>query len=162
MPNTIIRGKKIEHLWSVLSASSSVDQQTNSLSIFNVVEEITITSIPQIAENRSPKDGSPQKFSIPLNLTITSLWQRNDDVNEGDMSVDARIRFTDPKGEMVNQNPLPLSFKKGFKRLRAITMINAITFTTPGEYRFVIEASTNKGFEEVCSIPLQIKIQAKI
>ncbi|HEY0220742.1 MAG TPA: hypothetical protein VGC58_00795, partial [Candidatus Paceibacterota bacterium] len=156
MPNTIIKNKKIEHLWSVLSGSSSVDQNSNSLSIFNVVEEITINTVPQIAGNNPVGKNSPLGiFSLPINLTITSLWQRNDDdKNREDLKVEGILEFLDPKGKILITNPVILDFKKEFKRLRAITVINGISFTTQGEYRFVLKTNSEKkgDAEEITSI----------
>lgn len=164
MPNTFVKNKKIEHLWSILSASSSVDQQTNSLSIFNVVEEINITIPPTEKINNSNETVLSQTLSVPLNLTITSFWQRNDDEKDReDISVDARVEFIDPEGKVIHQNPIVLNFKKEFKRLRTITIINAINFTDKGQYRFSIKAFADKKgiFEEVSSIPVDIKIEKK-
>jgi len=74
--------KKIEHIWSVLCSNSSVDIDTNSLSIFNVVEQLNIQSIPKVVSlhnnNSSPKEAGQESSVIPVTFEIVSLFQRQD------------------------------------------------------------------------------------
>jgi hypothetical protein len=56
----------IKHLWSILAEKTSVDQQTNNLSILGVLEELTLQAPDEI------------KFpvTLPVRHTIVSFWQK--------------------------------------------------------------------------------------
>ena len=157
--------KKIEHIWSVLCSNSSVDIDTNSLSIFNVVEQLNIQSIPKVVSlhnnNSSPKEAGQESSVIPVTFEIVSLFQRQDP--EADKLLnDAILALIDPRGKILKENNFQIVFPKGSKRLRFRTKLGGMPITISGEYRFILKVKTGKDFHEMSRLPLDVKIAAKI
>lgn len=157
---------KIEHIWSALCQTSLIDTDTNNISLINIVEQLTVSSIPQIAPTtkdglRVQEKGNFESHNIPVTLEITSFFQRHD-LSAGELKSDAMLTLLDPKGKILKENPFQIIFPSGAKRLRFRTKLNGMPITVPGEYRFILKIEEGKDFSEVSSLPLDIKIEAKI
>lgn len=138
------------HIWSILCQSSSVDRETNRLSLLNILEEISIK-----------KDkASEGKFFLPLEFEIVSFLERLDDNRKGDIIQEAEMGITDPSGGVLLKRPFELLFRKGFKRLRNRLKMNGLIITTAGIYTFFIRVRGHKGgaFQVIAEIPLAVKI----
>ncbi len=105
-------------LHSICSELISLDRITNNISIFNVLEDITSKSFP---------------FVFPR-FFITSSWQRKSD--EKNIEFEARIKFTNPKKELIKNITSKWQFTK--PRHRHIALFLNIKFDIPGTYNFEI------------------------
>lgn len=157
---------KIEHIWSVLCQTSLIDIDTNNLSLLNIVEQLTVSSVPQITPTvkdglKVQKKGGVESHNIPVSLEITSFFQRRD-LGTGELKSDAMLTLLDPKGKILKENMFQIVFPNGSKRLRFRAKLNGIPITTPGEYRFLLKIKDGKNFREVSSLPVDIKIEVKI
>ncbi|HAT68128.1 MAG: hypothetical protein A2481_00560 [Candidatus Yonathbacteria bacterium RIFOXYC2_FULL_47_9] len=150
---------KIEHLWSVLCETALIDNETNNISLLNIVEQLSISSVPQVAP--VSKEGTTEISTIPIKFEIVSFFQRRG-VNTSNLEVDATLTFLDPKNKIIKDGQFKILFPKGMKRLRFRTKMNGLPVTTPGEYRFLLKIKEGKDFHEISSLPVDIKIEAKI
>jgi len=143
----------MKNIWSIICEKSSIDAQTNLLSLFNCIEEIQLT----IDKDKMPKS---DKLVIPFNLQLISFWTIEDGTK--DNSVEIKIDLIDPKGKVLNEFPVTLKAKKGEKRLRSITNIQGVQITEGGRYCYRILQKKGAKFEVASETPLDINLSFKI
>ncbi len=137
----------IKHIWSILAQSSSIDNDTNDLSIFNILNNLVV-----FAEAGS-------EINLPIKFEIVSLWERSED--EVPEHANSRIMFIDPNGssKLMFKNTLEIS-KTHFLRTRV--RFPGMTLFHPGRYRIKIELkeAENKRWKKVCEIPFLVSFNA--
>lgn len=141
----------IKHIWSVLCQKSSVDQQSNNVSLFDVFEalEVGINPAANIKTSNNPE------LNIPIQYQIVSLWTIADAKNNGG---EVRITLISPDGEekiLVNSE---LKFPTGKRRMRSINQIQGLPVNKSGDYHFVVELKQEKEFQKVADLPLEVKL----
>ena len=52
-----MKNQKIKVLWAMICNLSSTDQQTNTASLYNVIEEITVTPSGEVTPEKAFKSG---------------------------------------------------------------------------------------------------------
>jgi hypothetical protein len=101
----------------VVSESVSVDQQTNRLSLFNVIEQVASTKFPSV---------------LPAAVAV-SMWMADagDDVRD----FQCTLRFTLPNGK---QHEFASNFKFRARRHRVIQRVEGFPLNEPGMLRFEV------------------------
>lgn len=150
-----IKNNKIEHLWTILAGSSSVDNETNSFSIFNILEEVTIQANGQ---NMDPNE----KKNISIPFEIISMWKREDIENKEEITSEVKVSLFDPKGIVVQEMGYKMEMKSQHQRMRMRVKANAITVTKQGEYYFSVKIKDGSLLKEVAKIPLIVKMSTPI
>lgn len=143
----------MKNVWSIICEKSSIDSQTNVLSLFNCIEEMNI----EIDKTKMPQG---DKIVIPVNFQLISLWRVDDSTKENTM--DVKMEFVDPSGQVLNESLNTLVTKKGEKRLRSIINIQGLQITDSGVYYYKILEKKGNKFEVVSSTPLDINVSYKI
>lgn len=145
---------KIEHLWTLLCGSSAVDNETNSLSLFNIIEEITIQTTPGQSMNLNDKKG------IHLPFEIISCILRTQELDGKNIFVDMKIDFLDPDSQILQTTNSKVEIKSQHSRLRVRIKANGVTVTKPGVYNLVVnmKESNEKQLQEVARVPLVVKM----
>lgn len=143
--------KKIQHLMTTICQSSAVDTDTNSLSLFNIIEEINVNLKPLNNQLIDQKE----KKSIPFPFELVSVWTK---LIDGDVSSEIKFSLIDPLGEVIQEIPHNLEIKSTHQRMRIRIKVNGIVVTKPGQYFYLVELKSKNGFTEVSKIPLTIKI----
>lgn len=139
----------IKNNWTILAQSSAVDQTKNSLSIFDIVEEITIQIGGQL----------PDQFVFPVNMMLVSLWERDKMGESADLKL--RIRLKDPKDEILFNNEASLHMDPHHKRSRLLVQLQGMPVRGEGTYLYEIvsmEPEKTGGKELVASVSVQVKI----
>jgi hypothetical protein len=135
----------IHHVWSALCQNASIDIQTNSVSLFNVLEGITL--IGSISE---------EKRGI-IRLELVSLWNReSEDIPCKGLF---RMHFIDPKGKDSEPFSLEINLMESFFHRTRISIPNmAIAYA--GQYNCIIEYQDQgeNEWHQVAKIPLIITI----
>lgn len=151
------KNTKIEHVWSIVCASSSVDTKTNSLSLFNVIEEITITLSPdQVVSFEEDKNGK----LLPFSHELVSIWKKTAGFI-GEVSGEIKIKLINPENKILGEFSPPSSvvIPKDKERVRTMINFSNLKIDSAGEYRLAIElAETGNKFKEVFSLPIGVKI----
>ncbi len=142
----------MKNVWSIICNNSSIDSQTNLLSLFNCIEEMKL----EIDKSKMPKS---DKIIIPVNLQLISFWTIDDFLKEN--TSDIKLELIDPTGKILNEFFNTLKSKKGDKRLRSITNIQGIQITESGRYFYRILQKKKNKFEMVSETPLDIDISFK-
>lgn len=139
----------IDHYWTVLCSNSAIDKDSNNISLFNIVERITIYGEPP----QGNKVGA-----VPIPHTIVTLWGRSDieqpergttrfviEYQQGDDT-----KSTDPHEIGIDLTEHP--------RFRTRATLNALPVL--GEGRHWIRVFLNQNDEDewvrVASIPYEI------
>lgn len=139
----------MKNIWSVIFNRAVVDENTNSMSLFDCVEEITVNF------SKPEEISAPQK-NIPINFTIISLWSDND-VSK-DRKFEYLLEIIDPQGKKINEFTNFPIIEKGKKRLRTIVQMNGMGVTSEGEYTLVVKYKKDSDkFVIASKIPLDIK-----
>lgn len=142
---------EIKHIWSVLCSNSSIDQTTNNVSLFNVIEQIELTKKSGSEFNEDVEKG------IGINLELITLWQKTG----RQTSFEHFVEFVDPIGKVLNEIKFPFNFPEKVKRFRANLKIQGLKITKGGEYNFRIsvkEESQTK-FTKIHELPLLIEVK---
>src|SRR6266496_2777341 len=80
----------IEHAWSVLCSKSTIDAETNNISLIEVLEQISIATGPPAAGTEG---------LIPLRVELVTLWMRAQPDQPGHGR--GRVSFVRPSGTMT-------------------------------------------------------------
>ncbi|MDO8570675.1 MAG: hypothetical protein Q7R97_03775 [Candidatus Daviesbacteria bacterium] len=141
----------INHIWSVLCQKSSVDQQSNNVSLFDVFEALEVGINP----DTNIKISDNPEFNIPVQYQVVSLWTCTDNKkSEGQI----RITLVNPEGKeriLVNSD---LKFLIGKKRMRSINQIQGLPVNISGDYHFIVELKQEEKFQKVADLPLEVKL----
>lgn len=152
-----IISKRIKHHWTILCGSSSVDQQTNNLSLFNLIEQLTL-NIKREDWEKAMSEGK-KGFLARTQLEIITLWEKGE--LEDEISAEAEIRLIDPKGDVLHKQPYKFNFTDKIKRHRERLTWNGMKLTQAGIYTFSIniKPSGSDEFEEVETVKLLVNIK---
>lgn len=144
----------IRHIWSVLCQKSSIDKDSNSLTLTDVLQQITIDRA-QLEQMR--KRQAKDKIAIPVPFELVTIWDRKD---TGERNITGRTRVIDPTGKILLEQVHKLKFEKDKKGLRFRVRMLGMPITNAGEYVFTVEIREegHKDFEERGRIPLTIKM----
>jgi hypothetical protein len=152
--------KYIKHIWSILCQSSVTDALTNTMSLFNAVEQFTVTITPpkDPTELKKFEEDSKKIFAVQTSLEIVTLWQKL--VEKKNIDGDVEVELVDPKGAVLMKTNYSLHFPEDKKRMRYRMAITAIKVTVSGEYTFKIKLREPEqtAFVEVVDIPLDVII----
>jgi hypothetical protein len=139
----------IQHIWTVPCRVGIVDQNTNNVSLIDVLEEITVSELPM-----QPGVIPAQMPSI---LDVVSLWGReNPDQPEAGWG---RLSLISPQGESLVQQPGEVDLRQ-FRRVRAFNKFIGLPLRGPGRYYFHVERRPDEAaeWELVARVPLDITI----
>lgn len=152
--------KYIKHIWSILCQSSVTDAVTNTMSLFNTVEQFTVTITPpkDPIELKKFEENSKKMLSVQTQFEIVTLWQKL--VEGKNMDGDVEMEFLDPRGVSLMKKTYSLHIPEDKKRMRYRVGITGIHVTVSGEYTFRIRLREPEqtGFVEVVAIPLEVII----
>lgn len=133
-------------LWAVLCKDTSIDGKSNSISLFNVVEQLNIAPIDVPVGERG---------MVPIPVCFVILWRR--DAYDTPERREGRLRIVSPEGtELVSQ---AFQMDLGERpRLRNIIHLNGLPLLANqlGDYRFVIEVLDGDRWGVVHEFPLQV------
>src|ERR1035437_9825845 len=94
--------KIIKPVWALVCASSSIDQRTNTVSVFNVLEEVTVG-----INGPTPANVFKSGVVIPMPLEFIALFVRVDDYIK-EIICDAAMDVFDPFGISMGMQNFPL------------------------------------------------------
>lgn len=144
----------MKHIWTVLCQKSSIDIETNLLSLFNCVEELSLI----IDKTKAPKGD----LVIPIEFQLVSFWTVEN--SNKDNVLEMKGELIDPNGKTLNKFENKFNIKKGVLRFRNRTNFQGLPITEAGRYiiRMMQKNEGKKEFEIVTELPLDIKISYKL
>lgn len=139
----------MKHIWSILCMRSVVDQRTNSISIIDSLEEITVGVKKEEKKNK-------KIFIRGFNYEIVSFIARenSDSLQKGELS----IELFNPQNKPGKKHIQKFDMRKGIKRVRVQISVNGISLSTEGRYIFRIglNGHNDKSFKIVSELPLDV------
>ena len=151
--------KKLKILWAIACTSSSIDQNSNVTSLFNVLEQVQFsTSSPEVVKNGIPENGTgiPFPFDIVALIARPRPYQTNKE-----LQLEIKLKLTDPEGKILITNDFPAVIDKDKKRLRFNIRFNGMTVTKNGEYIFTlsVKEKDTESFVDSVEIPLDVTLE---
>jgi hypothetical protein len=135
----------MNHVWSVLCTRSVLDQETNNISLIEVIEELTLTP--------DPRAQSDQSFVVPINCELVSLWTRSV-VTEPERGT-ARTVLIGPRGERISEHETSVDLSVHLRsRIRA--RLAGLPISSAGIYGFLIQRLQGERVEDVATIPVRV------
>ncbi len=145
----------MKHVWTILCQDSSIDIETNLLSLFNCLEELNLVlDKTKILENNT--------LVIPVDLQMVNFWLIQNPAQDNILEI--KVELIDPDSKSINQFENKFNVKKGILRFRNRTKIQGLPVTKEGRYIFRVMQRDEKSKEYiiVSELPLDIKISYKL
>jgi hypothetical protein len=135
----------INHIWSVICENSSIDNESNKVSLFNVLESLTIFGIQD------------QVIGIPLRFEVLTLWERTE---ETPIEGVTRLIQIKPNGEPSKPLEIKIDLSKShFHRTRI--SIQGFSLSGPGRYVFQIQYKEGEAdWQQAAELPVLIEYEA--
>ena len=132
------------HLWTILCTNSSIDQATNNISLFSVIEQVQISQAP-----------TDQQIVLTTQFHLVMLWMRSN-LDQPEMGT-ARFSLQFPTGEVLNGAEIQVELSTAI-RSRTVITIAGLPLRGPGLYTFISEfrAVDATEFSRVHELPLQV------
>jgi hypothetical protein len=134
----------IDHVFSVVCSGSAIDKETNSISIQNVLEQVTLFT------------NETGIITLPLSLEIFTLWiLRDENIHcKGNM----QVYFCTPNDECKNLAELEINLTEVlFYRTRIKSQV--LQLKGPGRYKFLVKLKQDgsESWETVATLPLIVR-----
>lgn len=139
----------MKNVWSVVCKNSIIDNESNSLSLLETLDEITVNYKDEI-------DHKALKM-LPISFHVVTLWFDENDKKDRKFSLSVEI--VDPKGEVLNAFEQDCVIPKGRSRLRATSKINGFGFTDEGKYLITVKFKEGKEYIQVAETPVNIHLK---
>lgn len=139
----------VKHYWTIICSRAIVDQERNTISLIDVLEQINI-KLPDETKN----DDAP--VILPIPMTVASYWQR-DTVGVAEHRR-TRLTILDPDNHIMVQSEQGVDLTS-HERSRNMLYIDKFPFRGEGAYLFVIDVLNEKSneWDEVAVVPLEIR-----
>src|ERR1700690_2432931 len=113
--------------WTVLAQSYSIDRDRGNVSVFNILDELTLPK-------ETPSHDPSAPGAVNLACVVVQSWLR-DTKDDPEELVEPRMRIEDPSGATLGESKSQLLFRQS-RRARNVTSILMLPFTVPGGYQF--------------------------
>ena len=139
----------MRHIWSVACLRSIVDQDTNSISLIDSLEEITL---------QVPADQEIHRLRLPGPIEVVSYFERSDPlVAEEGLGI---LEFMNSNNEVLRTLPINIILND-YIRTRHRAKIGLFDIPAEGRYQFRvrIRANENEDWNTVSTIPFTVNVQ---
>lgn len=150
----------IENIWAVLCTNSSVDDTTNNISLFNLIERYTFNVSVKENKEKTGKDVRKELkkgANFPVNYRLISLWSRPEMKTYPEVKTKMLIELIDPQNKVLLKQESDVEFTKDKRRMRYIIDFNQLIITSAGDYVFRIRLK-HQDEQDWKEVPLEIKI----
>lgn len=142
----------IDHVWTVVCSKSVVDQESNNITLMDVVEQINAAvAVP-------PEAGGEQPTVLPFNFEVVTLWSRAD--LETPITGRARVLLIAPSGQQHESMPEYEINLVDHKRFRGRIKAQGLPADTSGVVRFRVQLriGDEEEWHDAANIPVQINL----
>jgi len=152
--------KSVEHIWSLVCKNSSIDNETNNITLFNLIERITMNAPKQ--EIDKIKNGEAKGILLGMDFEVVSRFKKLD--KSKTTAFDFRLRFLAPSGKLLPvQAEQKIAFTEGIQNMRVRNRFSTMPIIEAGEYTISVEAKDvgESDYQEVAKVPLEIMINSQ-
>ncbi len=157
MKKLLVNKVKLE--WALLCSQSVVDNHSNNLSLFNLIEQIKFEGeVKDKTQSFNSEDGE----MIPVLIELVSRFRKLSNADEV-LKLECEVDFTDPVGKKMTSFKNELLLDKGIQNLRMRFGIAGLKVTKSGIYNFTIKIKEGNdvSYTEVTKVPLEIVLVVK-
>ena len=148
----VVKGLPVRCVWGLICSMSSIDQKTNNISLFNVIENFNV-----------PKGffkKNKELITIFAPYQVILFLRRLIDVNISDDEIllDLRYKAINPEGVTLVENISSFKFLGGKQSMRISIDMQAIVVNIPGLYlnKIEIKRPEDDDFVEILELPFQV------
>ncbi len=150
--NNKLMNNNMQHIWSILCQKSSIDFETNLVSLFECIEEVNLVF-------NGTKEANSEKIVVPVNWQLVNYWV----VEEGnEKELEIRIDFINPQGDVFNTFENKIDLQENIKRFRSRTNINGFEVTKSGRYKVIVNQKKGGDYIQVAELPVDLNISFNI
>ena len=146
---------QIQCVWGHICTLSSIDQERNNISLFNVIEQI---NVPTGAFEMHNKEKKPVLVNHPHEIVL--LFRRTIGlyISTGQIAADSKVQLVDPAGTILHETLIPFSFTEKARRFRSRIKNMGFLVTAPGDYvyRIEIKETNQESFNKLLEIPFEV------
>lgn len=159
MSKSKVENKKssIRVMWGVVCSLSSIDQQKNNISLFNVITQLNVPK----SDFEKVKQGGHKGLTIVTPHEVVVMFRRifAQGVGSDELNIDVKVSFVDPNGQTIGEVLAPIKFLPNVKTHGHRINFNNFTIHGEGdyEYRVSIMERGEKDFTEIYAIPLSVE-----
>jgi hypothetical protein len=141
----------INHVWTVLCSKSSIDNDSNNISLFEVLEQVSVEVPPGVQI-------SDEGINVALQFEMISLWSRSD-INQPEKG-EARFDFRAPSGRTQEGKIVEINLTE-YERFRTRQRFSSIPLDSEGVYEFHVHCRPDPGAEwsSVANVPLHVVLR---
>jgi hypothetical protein len=148
----------INHEWSVLCTNAIVDNDTNNISLFNVIEQVKLDVNLKDDKEWDEKTGD----NFPVNMILVTRLRK--------MVDEKKLVKGNLKIDLISPDKKPLgSFEQDFElidgvdNMRMRVGIEGLKITKSGIYYFVVnlKEESEEKYKKVYSLPLKVNLNIK-
>ncbi len=144
-----------KHIWTVPCQKSTVDAETNTMSLFEVIERLEIGLDPVLIEKQ--KKGETDGFVIPIGFEIVSYWKKLS--KKGAKSKeDAQLVVIDSEGKQIAELSMEITIPANIGAMRMRARLTEFKVTSAGMYTIEVQHKVGSKFEVVAELPLEVVI----
>ena len=114
----------IDHIWSIICSGSSIDSESNNVTIYNILEQLSINTPPK-------EDGI-----IRISFEIISLWARK--ISDKPVQGQELIQLKDPNDNILGSIEVNIDLQKS-ERHHIRLRINGLPARMSGRHHFSID-----------------------
>ena len=142
-------------VWGHICSLSSIDQDRNNISLFNIIEQINIPHDVFVLQKKEKKS-----ILIPCIHEVVLLWSRIIDIDalNEEFQFDFKLKVRDPNEVVVRETLATVVFAKNIKRTRFRIIVDALVITIPGNYLYEVDVKKTEGgdFQRTLNIPFEV------
>lgn len=146
-----VNAEHVNFLWGLICSLSSIDQQRNNISLFNVISQL---NVPKEAFQKS------EKFLFPLPHELVIVFRRalESKLCTNKVIIDVKVSLIDPKGSVLSELLIPIVFEIGKRTMRFRFQLPGFQLTNSGDYVYRIEVRQPdaKNFIAMNEVPFEV------
>lgn len=144
------------HIWSVLCRKSVIDQDTNSLSMYDVFEELKVDA--KMDPKATDKNKKVKIINVPIEFELISYWIK--DKKSEEFNGKCVINIKSPDGKVEKSFEQPLIISKEYERMRSRLKVQGFSVSQSGTYVFEVFIKNNEDEDEkkVASLPVKVDL----
>lgn len=147
----------ISHIWSLLCRRSVIDSETNNLSLYDILEQLTVN----VKIKKSDKH-KVTKINIPIEYEVISFWVKAPKIEEFKGGI--KLEIINPDGKIEKTFEQPLEIPKDKRRLRSRIRIKGFVADKEGNYIFRIsyKEEIKDQYIKAADVPLEVILKKEL
>lgn len=142
----------MKHRWTLLCERFSIDQRSNNVTLFGIIDEL---HVPKSAVSEAMAAGKPAAAQIQSVLVVQT---ERSDVGVPEKGV-IECRLFDAQGQELGSSRADVSLERG-RRARSAFNINVLPITNEGIYLYRVFHVVEGESQQVDELPLRVMFDA--